>query len=70
MLHTKKQRLWFVIASIWFIGWTLAYISSAAITPYGFKLGGWFMFAVLPIALIWISIVWIKKVRDWVGSGR
>lgn len=69
MLETKRQRIWFTFAAIWFCTWTLAYIGSA-FTPAGFKLGGWFMFAVFPIALVWGVVAGVGAIRRWIGQGQ
>ena len=70
MLETKRQRVWFVMAVIWVIGWTVAYVLGALVTPYGFKWDGWFMFALLPVILVWSTVFTVAKIRAWIAQGR
>ena len=64
-LDTPKQRLLFAVAFLWFAAWTVAYILSGIYTPYGFKPGGWFMFAVLPIIVVYCFL----RAARWIRSG-
>ena len=68
-LETPKQRLFFAIACLWFIGWTIAYVMSGIYSPYGFKPDGWFMFAVLPILVAYGFYIGVARVSRWVRSG-
>lgn len=68
MFKTKKQRLWFTVSAFWFVGWTIAYIGSA-FSSVGFKPDGWFMFAVLPILIVWGVATVIIKLRGWINRG-
>jgi hypothetical protein len=70
MFETKRQRLWFVVSAIWVLGWTGAYVLGAFITPYGFKWDGWFMFALLPVFLVWGSVSVFTKLKAWIGQGH
>lgn len=61
MLETKKKRFGFVVAAIWFSGWTIAYVDAMRLDSLGFKWDGWFMFSVLPILIVWGVTTWIGK---------